>query len=263
MGTAATQQRAAPARRSLSAGARPAAVLAAPAAAAQAERPADLRTGVQIYVLGSPLGLLKLGVAADPKRRLRNLQVGSPVPLTLAAQYPISDRPTAQAVAATLQERFRARRERGDWFRATPEEVARVLAEPGLTELYRPAEAGERAAAREAAVAARAEAAAASAGERRRRKRALRRSAADLLGGGKTQVAVAEALGISDRTIRNWKQAKSFQNDIERARERARVQWAEAWDRFVAHNPNPQLLLASRRGGRRQTRSQRKRSSPS
>ncbi len=39
-----------------------------------------------LYVLSSPLGLLKLGVATDPKRRLRNLQVGSPVPLELAAQ---------------------------------------------------------------------------------------------------------------------------------------------------------------------------------
>jgi hypothetical protein len=29
---------------------------------------------VQLYVLSCPLGLLKLGVAADPKRRLRNLQ---------------------------------------------------------------------------------------------------------------------------------------------------------------------------------------------
>jgi hypothetical protein len=114
VGAATRQKRTVPARPSVSAEARQAAVLAAPAAAAQAERPADLRTGVQIYVLACPLGLLKLGVAADPKRRLRNLQVGSPLPLTLAAQYPISDRPTAQALAAALQERFRARRERGE-----------------------------------------------------------------------------------------------------------------------------------------------------
>jgi Meiotically up-regulated gene 113/Homeodomain-like domain len=234
--------------------------LAAPGAPAHADRPADFRMSVQLYVLSCPLGLLKLGVAADPKRRLRNLQVGSPLPLTLAAQYPISDRPSAQAVAAALQERFRARRERGDWFRATPAEVARVLGERGLTELYRPDEAGERVAAREAAAAARAEAAALSAGERRRRKRALRRSAAELLGGGKTQVAVAEALGISDRTIRNWKQAKSFQNEVERASERARLQALEAWDRFVAHNPQ---LRAGRRGRRRQPRSQPEQSSHS
>jgi len=38
-----------------------------------------------LYLLASPPGRLKLGVAADPRRRLRNLQVGSPVPLELAA----------------------------------------------------------------------------------------------------------------------------------------------------------------------------------
>jgi predicted GIY-YIG superfamily endonuclease len=229
---------------------------------------AGLRPGVEsflvkttyIYVLSCPQGLLKLGVAADPKRRLRNLQVGSPVPLTLAAQYPMSDRPTAQAVAAALQERFRARRERGDWFRAAPVEVARVLSERGLLELYRPAEAGRRAAAREAAAATQAEAVAASATERRQRRRAQRRTAAELLGSGKTQVAVADALGISDRTIRNWKQVRTFQRDVERARERARLEAREAWDRFVAHNPE---LLETLRGRRPQPRSQLERSSQS
>jgi hypothetical protein len=49
-----------------------------------------------VYLLASPQGLLRLGVAADPRRRLRNLQVGSPVPLELAA----SDRSTAEAVGA-------------------------------------------------------------------------------------------------------------------------------------------------------------------
>jgi hypothetical protein len=81
-------------------------------------------------------------------RRLRNLQVGSPVPLTLAAQYPMRDRATAEAVAVALRERFRARRERGDWFRAARAEVARVLGECGLRELSAPAAAGEWAACR-------------------------------------------------------------------------------------------------------------------
>src|SRR5207249_2896965 len=104
--------------------------------------------------------------------------------------------------------------------------------EPGLRELSAPAAAGERA----AAAAAQAEAAVASAAERRRRRRAQRRTAAELLGSGKTQLAVAEALGVSDRTIRKWKQAPSFQRDLERARERARRQAREAWERFAAHN---------------------------
>ena len=178
-----------------------------------------------VYVLSSPVGLLKLGVAADPRRRLRNLQVGSPVPLALAAQYPMSDRPTAEAVAAALQERFRDRRERGHWFRATPIEVRRAITERSIIDLYRPSEAGGRAGAREAAAAAKAEAAralaAAGAAERRRLRRERRAAAARMLGEGMTQVAVAEALGVTDRTLRNWAKLKSFQTALRRARERA------------------------------------------
>jgi hypothetical protein len=91
-----------------------------------------------VYVISSPLGLLKLGVATDPRRRLRNLQVGSPVPLELAAEFAMSDRPTAEAVAALLQERFRERRERGAWFRASALEVRQAISERGAIGLYRP-----------------------------------------------------------------------------------------------------------------------------
>src|SRR2546430_1523788 len=180
---------------------------------------------VYVCVFSCPQGLLKLGVAAEPRRRLRNLQVGSPVPLELATSYRMSDRPTAEAVAAALQERLREQRERGHWFRATATEVRRAFSERSLIELSRPSEAGERAAEREAAAAAKAEAAAAlaaaNAAERRRLRRERRRAAAELLVGGKTQVAVAEEVGGSDRTVRNWAEAKSFQRELERASERA------------------------------------------
>jgi transposase len=183
-----------------------------------------------LYVLSCPLGLVKVGVAADPKQRLRNLQIGSPVPLELAAQYAISDRPSAEAVEAALQERFRDRRERGHWFRATPTEVRRAITERSIIDLYRPSEAGERAAAREAAEAAEAEAAkalaSATAAERRRLRRERRTAAAEMLGAGMTQIAAAAALGVTDRTIRNWAKAKSFQTTLRRARERAARQAA-------------------------------------
>ncbi len=106
---------------------------------------------------------------------------------------------------------FCERRERGHWFQATPIEVRRASTERSVIELYRPSEAGERAAAREAAEAAKAETAsalaAASAAERRRLRRERRRAAAEMLGAGMTQVAAAQALGVSDRTIRNWAKA--------------------------------------------------------
>jgi predicted GIY-YIG superfamily endonuclease len=71
-----------------------------------------------VYVISCPLGLVKLGVATNPKQRVQNLQIGSPVPLELAWHYAMSDRATAEEVVAALQERFRDRRERGHWFRA-------------------------------------------------------------------------------------------------------------------------------------------------
>ena len=185
-----------------------------------------------VYVISCPLGLLKVAVAAEPKRRLQNLQVGSPVPLELAAQYPMSDLASAQAVAAALNERFRARRERGHWFRASPLELRQALGEREIVDLYRRSEAGYRAQARAAAEAAKAEArrarALATAAERRRLRRARRRAAAQLLGAGLTQVATAEALGLSDRTLRNWLKGQSFQTAVERARARAERQASKA-----------------------------------
>jgi hypothetical protein len=110
----------------------------------------------------------------------------------------MSDRPTAEAVAAALQEHFRERRERGHWFRATPDEVRRAITERSIIGLYRTAEARERAAAREAAAAAKAEAAsalaAASAAERRRLRREQRAAAARMLASGMTFFLAKDAL---------------------------------------------------------------------
>ncbi len=47
-------------------------------------------------------------------------------------------------------------------------------------------------------------------------------------GAGMTQVATAEALGLSDRTLRNWAKLKSFQSALERARTRAEQQPEQA-----------------------------------
>ena len=91
-----------------------------------------------VYVISCPLELVKVGVASNPKQRVRNLQIGSPVALELAAQYATSDLPSARAVAAALNERFGDRRERGEWFRATPEEVRHALGDRSMIDLYRP-----------------------------------------------------------------------------------------------------------------------------
>ena len=188
-----------------------------------------------VYVISCPLGLVKLGVATNPKQRVQNLQIGSPVPLELAGHYAMSDRATAQEVVAALQERFRAQRERGHWFRASPLEIRKAIGDREIVALYRTGEAKQRVAARLAAEQAKAKAAelraSATAKERRRRRLQLRRAAAEMLVAGMTQAATADALGISDRTIRNWMQGTAFQSALSRAQARAERQSARAEER--------------------------------
>jgi transposase len=61
--------------------------------------------------------------------------------------------------------------------------------------------------------------------ERRRRQERTRKQkrAAKLLGQGMTQQAVAAELGVTTRTLRNWKAAPVFQRERERHRRRRTV----------------------------------------
>lgn len=56
-------------------------------------------------------GRLKIGLAREPEKRLRGLQAGSPVPLTLLAKIPGS-----LALEAQLHKRFEKYRLHGEWF---------------------------------------------------------------------------------------------------------------------------------------------------
>jgi transcriptional regulator with XRE-family HTH domain len=73
--------------------------------------------------------------------------------------------------------------------------------------------------------------AAAAAIERRRLRLQRRRAAAEMLVAGMTQARTAEALGISDRTIRNWMKGKAFQSALARAQTRAERQSTRAQER--------------------------------
>jgi hypothetical protein len=204
-----------------------------------------------LYVISTPLGLVKVGAAANPKQRVQNLQIGSPVPLTLAGEHEICDRPSAEAVAAALQERFRSRRERGHWFRATPLEVRKAIGDREIVDLYRSSEAKRRQADRLAAETAKAEAAqalaSASAKERRRLRQQRRRAAAGMLAAGLTQVEAPEALGVTDRTIRNWTKDKAFQRALARAQARAERQEANAERRAARRRAAREQQNAARR----------------
>jgi hypothetical protein len=190
------------------------------------------RTEHSVYLIASRLGLAKIGVAPDPRQRLRELQVGSPVRLELALAEPYPTRQQARAVADELARRFAARRAHGHWYRLTTAEVRRALASPELRR-------APATAARARAAAAAGEAHARGPGRggqartekqrayQRRRLRARagkQRRAAKLLAQGQKQLEVAAALEVSARTLRNWSKAPGFQRAL--ARELARAERA-------------------------------------
>ena len=74
-----------------------------------------------VYFIGSRAGPIKIGMAADPGRRLSGLQTSSPVDLHLLAV-------TVGGVAAekAYHSRFRKHHIRGEWFLPAPEIQAEI-----------------------------------------------------------------------------------------------------------------------------------------
>jgi hypothetical protein len=187
-------------------------------------------TDHSVYLIASRLGLAKIGVAPEPRQRLRELQVGSPVRLELALAKPYPTRQQARAVADELARRFAARRAHGHWYRLTTAEVRRALASPELQRA--PARAARAAAAAGEAHArgpgrggrARTEKQRAYQRRRLRARAGKQRRAAKLLARGQKQLEVAAALEVSARTLRNWSKTPAFQRAL--ARELARAERA-------------------------------------
>src|SRR6266516_2536003 len=120
---------------------------------------------------------------------------------------------------------FASRRVRGRWYRLTAAEVRERLGQRATLEAPARARAAAEAAASERRVAprrggeqVRARTEKQLAYERRRRQERTRKQkrAARLLGQGMTQQAVAVELGVTTRTLRNWKAAPVFQRERER-----------------------------------------------
>ncbi len=175
------------------------------------------------------LELVKIGVACDAEKRLRELQVGSPVELKLTLTRPYAERRDADAVAEELHRHFAGRRVRGSWYRLTVAEVRERLAQRATLEAPARARAAAEAA-RERRVAprtggepVRARTGKQLAYEHRRRQQRTRKQkrAAKLLAQGMTQQAVAAELGVTTRTLRNWKAAPTFQRERERQHKHA------------------------------------------
>lgn len=62
--------------------------------------------------------MVKIGIAEHPKKRLAQLQVGSPALLTLHSARLTDD---AEGWEVELHKRFRAQRAHGEWFRVNDE----------------------------------------------------------------------------------------------------------------------------------------------
>lgn len=76
----------------------------------------------RVYLIGSPDSpLVKIGWSDNPKRRLRDLQAGSPVLLQLIAVFE-----GGAYVEAELHRCFADKRKHGEWFDLGPDPVAAV-----------------------------------------------------------------------------------------------------------------------------------------
>ncbi len=181
--------------------------------------------GACLYVISWGLERAKIGVAADARKRLRELQVGSPVELKLALSQPYPERRDAVAVAEELYRYFAGCRLHGSWYRLTVAKVREALARPATLEAPARARAAAEATAREARVAPRrgGRTEKQRAYERRRRQERTRKQkwAARLLAQGMTQHQAAAAVGVTSRTLRNWKAAPAFRHELERQHQRA------------------------------------------
>src|SRR6266705_2342621 len=106
-----------------------------------------------LYVISCGLERAKIGVADDARKRLRELQVGSPDELKLAHSQPYPERRDAVAVAEELYRYFAGRRLRGSWYRLALAQVREALSRPAVLEA--PARAAAEAAARDHPIAPR------------------------------------------------------------------------------------------------------------
>lgn len=79
-----------------------------------------------LYVVASPQApdILKIGIAKDPHRRIRDLQIGSPLKLNLLALWLYPNRSGASQAEKGCHERFEKQNKHGEWFAVTVDMVA-------------------------------------------------------------------------------------------------------------------------------------------
>lgn len=67
----------------------------------------------KLYLIGAPNGLVKIGITTDIYRRLRVLDLSSPVELNLILSFESSQ---AEVIEAELHKYFAVKRVKGEWF---------------------------------------------------------------------------------------------------------------------------------------------------
>lgn len=80
-----------------------------------------------VYVIGTESGPVKVGISANPKRRLETLKTSNPAPLELFATCQRDDRRAATTLEEDMHHCMHGRRLRGEWFDATPKQAGFVL----------------------------------------------------------------------------------------------------------------------------------------
>jgi predicted GIY-YIG superfamily endonuclease len=87
------------------------------------ERGARRRSKRFVYFIGEVYGAVKIGVAANPQRRLNQLQTAFPYKLILLH---VMETDEATQVEAALHREYAAKRLNGEWFALTPADLAHV-----------------------------------------------------------------------------------------------------------------------------------------
>lgn len=71
---------------------------------------------------------VKIGLSDNPKLRLRELQVSSPVRMTLFGKIQVRDRTLAEYIEKIVHRTLRTNRLRGEWFYLPPNEALDIVA---------------------------------------------------------------------------------------------------------------------------------------
>ena len=86
----------------------------------------------KVYVIGSPDGPVKIGVAECVRRRRSSLQIGSPTELEIFGEFDVGEH-SARDVEMAVHFALRATHVRGEWFDVSPERAMSEVKKQSVT----------------------------------------------------------------------------------------------------------------------------------